>query len=169
MPPIPSHLSHLPLKTVHFTHRTRTHLAGTERPASALGRGSGGGHREPTMPLLRQRWKPSEWGQGARMPESFCPSKSSRCLSGSFPALFIYYKYIFYKLQLLLLPCRPSSFHSPSLGPLPPPWATVDRQAWLAEGPGTGPWSLGAGEGSSGRGCMERSWGLGIVFFPPCI
>lgn len=34
------------------------------------------GHHEPKMSLPRERLKPSEQGLGAKMPESFCPSKS---------------------------------------------------------------------------------------------
>lgn len=53
-------------------HTPRWGRAPSIRPGERLPEG----HPEPKMFFLRQRLKPSEPGLGARMPKSFCPSKS---------------------------------------------------------------------------------------------
>lgn len=86
-------------------------------------------HPEPKMSFLRQRLKPSELGAASQNAQAPLVHHNLHCLASPSAALFIYYKYIFYKSQLLFLPYTSgSSFHSPCLPPLSSMGCSTDRQ-----------------------------------------
>lgn len=163
MPPIPSHLLPLQLKTMHFTDLTHKHLTGQGTQHQPWGERLLVSPRGPSLGRDGSH-QSGGWGPGCLSP-SVCQNLS--CLSSPFTALFIYYKYIFYKPQLLFLPCTSSSFLSSCLRLPSPPWAAVQTdRLWLFEGPGT--LGLGCGEGWQREGPNGEELGFRHCLFPPC-